>query len=68
MINTVLYNLPPKVHSFARENADGSFTVVINARLSRKCQEAAYLHEMDHINNGDLSNDAPADQIETARH
>lgn len=66
--NTVLCDLPPRVRSFVRENDDGSNTIVLNARLSRECQELAYLHEIVHLINEDCGDSAPADQIEKERH
>lgn len=35
-------------------NEDGSYTILINARLSRKGQLKAYEHAMRHINNNDF--------------
>lgn len=35
-------------------NEDGSYTVLINAKLSQDSQLKAYRHALNHINNGDF--------------
>lgn len=67
MINCVMRDLPPKIRSFARENEDGSYTVVLNSRLSAETVTEAYQHEVDHIN-GDDFDGGDTDKIEKARH
>lgn len=36
------------------ENEDGSYTILINAKLSQDGQLKAYQHALSHINNGDF--------------
>ena len=67
MITCILENLPTTIRSFCRENPDGSYTVVINARLTLEGARAAFRHELSHINGGDFT-DADTDEIENARH
>ncbi len=67
MINTVLLDLPSTVHGFSRENSDGTYTIVLNSGLCRECQEAAYRHEMEHIEKGDFSS-CCVNEIEKSRH
>ena len=49
-------------------NDDGSYTIFINARLSRKQQQISYKHELEHIYNQDLHSCLDADEIEYLRH
>lgn len=58
-----LMDLPTTIAGFCRKMSDG-YCVVINARLSSEAQRRAYLHEVDHIERGDLESDEDADSIE----
>lgn len=53
-VNIVLLNLPVKEKEAITENEDGSYTVIINARLSYERQMIAYKHAMKHIENADF--------------
>ena len=46
-------------------NDDGTFTVLINARLSRQQNRKSIDHERSHILHDDFSRDVPLVQIET---
>ena len=46
-------------------NEDGSFTIIINARISQARQMIAYQHALEHIMRDDFSK-ADADEIERA--
>jgi len=48
-------------------NIDGSYTVLINARLSVETQQKVYIHELKHIVNGDFDG-SNADEIELVSH
>ena len=41
-----------------RLNADGSFTILINARSASNRQEEAYRHALNHIKNNDFYKDS----------
>lgn len=49
-------------------NEDGSYTIFLNARLTREQQEISYLHEIEHIQNEDLQSYLDADILEFERH
>ena len=45
----------PHVHSaFTSQDNDGNYNIYINSRLSFEMQQAAYLHELKHINKDDF--------------
>lgn len=47
-------------------NDDGTYTVLLNARLSRRQNEESMAHELRHIQRGDLFSTAPVKVIEEA--
>lgn len=47
---------------------DDFYTIVINANLCEATQRKTYLHEYDHIINGDFEKRASADLIEIIAH
>lgn len=51
------YDMPPRIKSFVRANPDGSYTIVINSRLSIESRLARYEHELRHIQGGDFDYD-----------
>ncbi len=52
-IFTYYTDMPATIRSFVVSNNDTNFTIILNAKLGREQQLKAYLHEMDHIRNGD---------------
>ena len=60
-------DLPCRIRAFTVVNADGA-TTYLNARLAHEQRKASYLHEAQHIKNGDFHAEEPADQIEFLRH
>lgn len=66
-INTVLRDMPTTVPALVRENDDSTYTIVLNARLSRARQYKAYMHELEHIENDDFEKHN-VDAIEMERH
>ena len=52
-IYTYYVDLPCTIRSFVVSNNDTNFTIILNAKLGREQQLKAYLHEMNHIRNGD---------------
>ena len=52
-----------------RENEDGTFTILLNARSAPNRQKKAYEHAMEHIRQGDLDQEElDVNQIEMIRH
>lgn len=66
-VNVVLLDLPTKEKEAITENEDGSFTIVVNARLSRQGQIEAYYHAKRHIDNGDFQKES-VQSIEAMAH
>ena len=54
IVNVFLVDFPTKAHGMVTANEDGSFTILLNARLSLSQQRKAYRHEMWHIKNHDF--------------
>lgn len=48
----------------ADPSGSGFVTIVLNANVSRKRQEEAYRHELEHILNDDLYSEMPVSEIE----
>lgn len=67
-INVVLYDLPPGIRGFVRNNPDNSYTIVINAKHSRAMQRQCFLHELKHIKDGDFECGAGSDAVEARAH
>lgn len=67
-IYTTLTDLPTTIYSFVRQNHDGSYTVVINARLSCEDRAKHYEHELRHIIDHDFEKEETADEIEAYAH
>lgn len=49
------------------ENEDGSYTILINAKLSHSGRIKAYKHAMNHINNNDFQKES-VQKIESHAH
>ena len=56
-VNVVLLDFPNPGNEMVFENEDGSFTIMINSRLSHNRQLIAYNHAMKHIRNNDFQKD-----------
>ena len=56
-VNVVLLNLPTNTSEAVTENPDGSYTIIINSRLSNERQLKAYEHAIKHIENNDFDFD-----------
>ena len=69
MIYTRLHDhLPSGVSGFTLRDADGDYTIFLNARDSREHNEKTIEHEMEHIKKGDFYSTDGADYIEWNRH
>lgn len=67
-VNIVLLDFHEKPgREMVVENEDGSFTIIVNARLSRQGQIEAYYHAKRHIDNGDFQKEN-VQIIETVAH
>lgn len=66
-INTQVIDMDNYVCEQVIANADDSYTIFINARLSHERQILAYAHALHHIQNGDFEKDN-ADEIEKEAH
>ena len=67
-INTKETDLPPSIKGFTRRNPDMSYTILLNARLTHEARLETYLHELEHIKNGDFDREEGADLIEAEAH
>lgn len=66
-INTQVIDMDNYVCEQVVANADDSYTIFINARLSHERQLLAYAHALRHIQNGDFEKNS-ADEIEEEAH
>lgn len=66
-VNVVEANLPTTISAYVVANADASYTIILNARMSHERKKASYLHEIEHIQNGDYEKES-ADLIEIHAH
>lgn len=57
IVNVVLMDNPFGVKGSTNKNEDGSYTIIINSRLSYEDQCSTYKHEINHILNGDFDMD-----------
>ena len=62
------YDLPAAVRSFVVANADQTYTIMLNSRLSREQNLISYQHELEHILHGDYDKRCSADLIEIISH
>lgn len=53
-VNVFLYNFPNNGREMVIENEDGSYTVLINSKLSDVGREEALKHAIGHIENNDF--------------
>ena len=66
-VNTQVINMDVLIPEQIVKNKDDSYTIFLNARLSRERQLEAYWHAMRHIESGDFDKD-DADQAELSAH
>ena len=53
-VNVIPIDFPAPGREMVVSNEDGSYTILINAKLSHDEQMKAYQHALNHINNGDF--------------
>lgn len=63
-VNMQLIKMPCKIRAAVTVNDDGSYTLFVNKNISIEQQREAVLHELRHIENGDLFCEDTADEIE----
>ena len=67
-VNVILMDFPSsKGKEMVVTNDDGSYTILINAKLSHEVQMKSYKHAMEHIINGDFNKD-DVQEIEALAH
>ena len=59
-----LVDMPPSVRGMLVMDVEGWPNIYINARLSKSAQQAAFLHELKDLENGDVDNNKPIGDIE----
>lgn len=64
-IGVYFLDMDTAVEEEVHPNEDGSFTIIINARISCERQMLAYQHALQHIMQDDFSKEC-ADEIENA--
>lgn len=67
-IRTILHDLPNSIKSFVVATPDGFFTIYLNQNLSHDQNVKSYLHEYEHIINGDYDKKCSVDLIEFRAH
>jgi Zn-dependent peptidase ImmA (M78 family) len=68
MVTAKIIDLPHDIHGLTTIADDGSYVILLNARDSRERNRQSYLHELKHIDHGDLYCAEPADEVEYCRH
>lgn len=58
------WRLPLSIHGMVSTNDDGTYTIIINDRISEANQLIAYIHEVRHIQNDDFYNGLPIKKVE----
>ncbi len=66
-VNTFLLDMDVLIPEHVIANSDGSYTVLINSRLSHERQMEAFSHAMKHIDKNDFEK-TDADNIELNAH
>lgn len=54
MVSVRFLQMPYRVKGFVKKNADDSYTIILNSRLSYEQNVKTYKHEIAHITNGDF--------------
>lgn len=67
-VNTLEYDLPVSIAGYTISNADSSYTIVLNARLTFERRMQAYQHEIEHILSGDYDRKVDVDILELNSH
>ena len=60
--------MPPRIKAYTVCNNDGTYTIVLNSRLTYEQHLLSYHHEMQHIENGDYDKKCNINLIEINAH
>lgn len=60
--------LPRSVPALVHENDDTSYTIIINDALSDAAKKKAAIHELRHIERGDLGSEQDVNHVEASCH
>lgn len=63
-INIILANLPKHIHAMTKLNEDDTYTILLDANLSREQAIKELLHELSHIKGNDFSSETQATLLE----
>lgn len=63
-INIILANLPKHIHAMTKLNEDDTYTILLDANLSREQAIKELLHELSHIKGDDFSSETQATLLE----
>ena len=66
--NVIMMDLDPMIGESVLLNADDSYTIIINSRLSSQMQRECFYHAIDHVRHKDWESGMTADEIERKRH
>ena len=66
-MRTYLADLPNDVGGFVCENEDGEYTILLNSRHSWERNRETMLHELEHIEKGDLLDGVAVGDVELLR-
>lgn len=67
-VRTIFIDMPNTVKGYTISDKDGFFTIVLNKNLNFEQNVNSYLHELEHIHNGDFERICSADLIEAHAH
>ena len=67
VVSVHFVDFPTKARGMVTANADGSYTILLNSRLSFEQQRKTFRHEMRHIQNHDFEK-TDVDEIEYEAH
>lgn len=67
-VNVHFMDMPATIPAFVKSNSDGSYSVILNSRLTQERLLEAYQHELHHITCGDYDRKCNADFIELYAH
>lgn len=68
MSRTILFDLPPDIKGFVKEDDCGEPVIIINARYTREANLATYIHEKMHCQQRDIGKSLCVSSIENERH
>lgn len=66
--NIIYIDMPGAIKAYTACNADGTFTIVLNSRLTHEQHLISYQHELEHIKSGDYDKKCSVDLIEINAH